>query len=174
MVRADYNRFRSSCPRFNLVVGCDLINGRPQYMRVVPGNLKEGCMDTMLDEFSIDGGTILVMDLGYFDRKLVSDIRAKGLDYLVSVKRNSKIYDEVRVGEGMFRWRDSAVGYGVSMISECEWVYRFENLNHRNDEHVDTLQAQEPGRRRDPKLDKAGNFIMVSSRKMEPGVLYRL
>ena len=174
MAKTGYNRFRLSCPQFNLVVGCDLVTGRPQYMKVVPGNLKEGCTVTMLDEFSIDEGTILVMDRGYFDRKLMSEIRAKGLDYLVAVKRNSKVYDKVQVGDSMFRWRDSAVRYGVSKISEGEWAYRFENLNHRNDELVDTLRAQELGRRRDLKLDKAGNFIMVSSREMDPSEIYSL
>lgn len=174
MAKTGYNRFRLSCPQFNLVVGCDLVTGRPQYMKVVPGNLKEGCTVTMLDEFGIDEGTILVMDRGYFDRKLMSEIRAKGLDYLVAVKRNSKVYDKVQVGDSMFRWRDSAVRYGVSKISEGEWAYRFENLNHRNDELVDTLRAQELGRRRALKLDKAGNFIMVSSREMDPSEIYSL
>lgn len=174
MVRTGYNRFRLSCPQFNLVVSCGLASGRPQYMKVVPGNLKEGCMVTMLDEFDIDEGTILVMDRGYFDRKLMSEIRGKGLDYLVAVKRNSKVYDKVQVTDSMFRWRDSAVKFGVSRISDDEWAYRFENLNHRNDELVDTLRAQELGRRRDLKLDKAGNFIMVSSREMDPREAYSL
>ena len=174
MAKTGYNRFKLSCPQFNLVVGCDTVTGRPQYMKVVPGNLKEGCMVSMLDEFDIEEGTILVMDRGYFDKKLMSEIRDKGLDYLVAVKRNSKVYDNVQVGDNMFRWRDSAVRYGVSKISEVEWAYRFENLNHRNDELVDTLRAQEKGHRRDLKLDKAGNFIMVSSREMEPSEAYKL
>lgn len=175
MLKTGYNRFRLSCPQFNLLVGCGLASGRPQYMRVVPGNVKENSAISMLDEFEIEEGTLLVMDRGYFDRKLLKEIRDNGLDYLVAVKRNSKIYDRVSVSEdSIFRWRDSAVRYGASNVSEGEWAYRFENLNHRNDELVDTLKAQELGRKRDLKLDKAGNFVLVSSREMQPEEVYRI
>ena len=175
MLKTGYNRFRLSCPQFNLLVGCGLASGRPQYMRVVPGNVKEGCAISMLDEFEIEEGTLLVMDRGYFDRKLLKEIRDKGLDYLVAVRRNSKVYDRVSVSEDrIFRWRDSAVRYGSERISDDEWAYRFENLNHRNDELVDTLKAQELGRRRELRLDKAGNFVLVSSREMQPEEVYRI
>lgn len=175
MLKTGYNRFRLSYPQFNLLVGCGLASGRPQYMKVVPGNVKEGSAISMLDEFEIDEGTLLVMDRGYFDKKLLKEICAKDLDYLVAVKRNSKVYDKVQVFEDkVFRWRDSAVRYGCEKVSDTEWAYRFENLNHRNDELVDTLKAQELGRKRALKLDKAGNFVLVSSREMDPKEIYRI
>lgn len=174
MLKTGYNRFKLSCPQFNLLMCCGLASGRPRYMRVVPGNMKEGCAVTMVDEFDIEEGTLLVMDRGYHDKKLLSSIREEGLDYLVAVKRNSKLYSMTDTEEGIFRWRESAVRYGHSPVSDGEWAYRFENLDHRNDELVDTLRAQELGRKRDLKLDKAGNFVMVSSREMDPRDVYRL
>ena len=174
MLKTGYNRFRLSCPQFNLVMCCGLASGRPRYMRVVPGNMKEGCAVTMLDEFDIEEGTLLVMDRGYHDKKLLAAIRGEELDYLVAVKRNSKVYEKTDAEEGIFRWRDSAVRYGHSRVSDGEWAYRFENLDHRNDELVDALRAQELGHQRDLKLDKAGNFVMVSSREMDPRDVYRI
>lgn len=175
MLKTGYNRFRLSCPQFNLLVGCGLASGRPQYMRAVPGNVKEGSAISMLDEFRIDEGTLLVMDRGYFNRNLLKEIREKELDYLVAVKRDSKVYGMVQVSEGsIFRWRDSAVGFGSAKVSGDEWAYRFENLSHRNDELVDTLKARELGRKRDLKLDRAGNFVLVSSKEMDPKEVYRI
>ena len=174
MLKTGYNRFRLSCPQFNLVMCCGLASGRPRYMRIMPGNLKEGCAVTMLDEFGIGEGTLLVMDRGYHDRKLLAAIRDQDLDYLVAVKRNAKVYDMTDAEEGIFRWRDSAVRFGHAKVSDAEWAYRFENLDHRNDELVDALKAQELGRQRELKLDKAGNFVMVSSREMDPRDVYRI
>ena len=47
------------------------------------------------DEFDIEEGTLLVMDCGYHNKKLLKAIRDEGLDYLVAVKRNSKVYSEI-------------------------------------------------------------------------------
>ncbi len=174
MLKTGYNRFRLSCPQFNLLMCCGLASGRPRYMRVVPGNMKEGCAVTMLDEFDIEDGTLLVMDRGYHDRKLLEAIRDRDLHYLVAVRRNSKLYSRTDTDEGIFRWRDSAVRYGHSRVSDTEWAYRFENLDHRNDELVDSLKAREMGRDRDLELDKAGNFVMVCSEEMDPEEVYRL
>ena len=174
MLKAGYNRFRLSCPQFNLLVGCSLASGRPQYMRVVPGNVKEGSAVTMLDEFDIAEGTMLVMDRGYSDKKFLSAVREAGFDYLVAIKRNSNAYKVTNTDDGLFRWRDSAVKYGSTKLSDDEWAYRFENLDHRNDELVDALKAQELGRKRVPNTEKAGNFVMICSREMDPKEVYRL
>lgn len=174
LVKAGYNRFKLSCTQINIILGCGMTTGRPQYLKVVPGNVKEGSAVSMLDEFDIPKGTILVMDRGYQNQKLLKAIREKGLDYLVAVRRNSKLYDTTDTSEGIFRWRDSAVRYGHSRVSDTEWVYRFENLDQRNDEMVDTLKAMEDGRKRTIDEGKAGNFIMVSTRGMDPKEAYRM
>jgi len=174
MNKSGYNRFGLSCPQFNLLAVCGLASGRPQYMRVVPGNIKEGSAVSMLDEFDIPEGTVLVMDRGYHDRKLLDAIREKDLDYIVAVKRNSKVYDVTGTKDGIFRWRDSAVAYGRSRLGEEEWAYRFENLDSRNDELVDALKARERDPDRELKIDKAGNFVIIASMEADPKEIYRL
>ena len=173
MLKTGYNRFKLSCPQFNLLMGCGLSSGRPQYMKVLPGNVKEGSAVSMLDEFEIPEGTILVMDRGYSDKTFLSQIKDSDLEFIVAVKRNSNMYKETDTSEGMFRWRKSAVAYG-----HCEyeggWAYRFENLNHRNDELVDTLWAQEHGRKRQLNTDKAGNFVIFSSVELAAKDIYRI
>lgn len=174
MCKKGYNRFGLSCPQFNLLMGCRLDDGRPQYMRVLPGNGKEGSAVSMLDEFRVPEGTTLVMDRGYSDKKFLAEVRERGLEYVVAAKRNSKAYETTGTGEGMFRWRDSAVAYGHS---ECGlgWAYRFENLSSRNDELVDALEAMERKKRKAaPDLDKAGNFIIVSSKELDAEEVYRI
>lgn len=122
----------------------------------------------MLDEYKIDRGILLVMDRGYHDKKLLTAIRGRGLDYLVVIKRNTKIYDMTDAEESIFRWRDSAVRFRHAKISDGKWAYRFENLSHRNDELMDALKAEELGCHCNLNLDKAGNFVLISSREWIP------
>jgi transposase len=96
-----YNRFNLTYPQFNLLLVCGLASGRPQYMKVLPGNAKEGSAVCMLDEFSIPEGTLLVGDRGYNDKKFLKAVRERGLDYLVAVKRNSKAYELTDTKEGV-------------------------------------------------------------------------
>lgn len=173
LVKKGYNRFRLSCTQLNIVVGCGMESGRPQYLKAVPGNVKEGSAREMLDEFAFEEGTVLVMDRGYHDKKLLAEIRGRGLGYLVAVKRNSAMYREVEADQGMFVWRGSAVRYGVEKVGD-EWVYRFENLNQRNDEIVDGLMAVKSGKRRSFDDSKAGNFVMVSSVELDPETAYSM
>lgn len=130
---------------FNLLVGCSPFSGRPQYMKVLPGNVKEGSAVSMLDEFEIPEGTILVMDRGYYDKTLLSQIRDSNLEFIVAVRRNPDMYKVTGTSEGMFRWRRSAVAYGHCGYDDG-WVYRFENLNRRNDELVDDIWHRNTGR----------------------------
>jgi len=173
MNKKGYNRYGLSCPQFNLLMGCRLDDGRPQYMRVLPGNCKESSAVSMLDEFNVPEGTFLVMDRGYSDKKFLTEIKKKKLEYIVAVKRNSKTYDVTNTDEGMFRWRKSAVAFGHCKC-ELGWAYRFENLNHRNDELVDTLIAIENKKKRELDLDKAGNFIIISSKELKAEEVYRI
>lgn len=172
LVKSGYNRFRTTNTQVNLLLVCGLASGLPQYMRAVPGNGKEGSAISMLDEFDIPEGTVLVMDRGYCDHNFLSAVRKRGLDYVVAAKRSSKAYGEVQVDERrLFRWRKSAVACGHGPFRDG-WAYRFENLNNRNDELVDALRAKERGSDRTPDLDKAGNFMVLTSKQMGPEEVY--
>jgi len=168
-----YNRFRSSASQVNMVMTCGLAGGRPQYMNAVPGNVKEGSAVNMLDEFGLEEGTVLVMDRAYCIEGFLKEIRRKKLEYIVAARRDSRAYSEVSVGDGMFRWRDSAVRYGSSEFGEG-WAYRFENLSSRNDELVDSLKAEERGSDRVQDRARAGNLMVLSSKDMDPKDVYRI
>jgi transposase len=157
----------------NLVLTCGLAGGRPQYMNVLPGNVREGSAANMLDEFDLEEGTILVMDRAYCIAKFLKEITDRNLDYIVAARRSSRAYVEVKVGDGMFRWERSAVRYGRSAFGGG-WAYRFENLSQRNDELADSLRANENGKGRMPDIDKAGNFMILSSAEMDPKDVYRI
>lgn len=172
MARKGYNRFKLSCPQFNLLMCCGMKSGRPQYMKVLAGNTKEDTAVTMLDSFDIEPGTLLVMDRGYSNSKLLEKIGEKGLGYLVPVKRNSKLYAEDIPWEGMFRWNESAVRYSKSETADGAHAYRFLNLEHQNEELVDGLWAQEHGKDRGPNDAKAGCLILISSEDLRPEDAY--
>ena len=173
LLKRGYNRFRTSCEQLNLLLTCGLGTGRPQYMSVLPGNVKEGSAISMLDEFDIPMGTVLVMDRGYCSSGFLKEVKNEGLEFVVAAKRSSKAYDAVHVGEGMFRWRTSAVSYGHASFDGM-YAYRFENLNNRNDELVDSLKATENGRERSSDPSKAGNFMILSSLETDPRTIYSM
>jgi hypothetical protein len=173
LLKRGYNRFRSSHTQLNLLLTCGLDTGRPQYMAVLPGNAKEGSAVLMLDEFDISEGTVLIMDRGYCDKDFLGKVTEKKLEFVVAAKRNSKAYDRIKTGEGMFRWKRSAVSYGHGEFDGM-WAYRFENLTNRNDELVDALAAAERGSPRVPNTGKAGNFMILSSKEMEPKAVYSM
>jgi hypothetical protein len=168
-----YNRFRTAVPHVNLVLTCGLTEGRPQYMNVVPGNVKEGAAVNMLDEFGLEEGTVLVMDRAYCNSGFLSEVKKRKFEYIVAARRNSKAYNEVIVGGEMFKWRNSAIRYGKSVFGDG-YAYRFENLSQRNAELVDSLAAEEKGRGRGPDIEKAGNFMIFSSMDMDAKNVYRI
>jgi len=168
-----YNRFRATVPHVNLVLTCGLTRGRPQYMNIVPGNVREGAAVNMLDEFGLEEGTVLVMDRAYCNNEFLSEVKKRKFEYIVAAKRNSKAYNEVSVGSEMFKWRNSAIRYGKSVFNGG-YAYRFENLSQRNAELVDGLTAEEKGRGRGPDVEKAGNFMIFSSMDMDAKNVYRI
>ena len=175
LCKKGYNRFRLSTTHVNLVMVCGLESGMPQYMNVVPGNMKEGCAETMLEELDIDEGTILVLDRGYCGDPFLRKVRENGLEYVVAAKRNSRAYDIARTEkERIFRWERSVVSYGKAQTGDGQWAYRFENMTQRNDELLDLLIAVENGRKKELNVDKAGNFLILSSLDVEPRTIYRM
>ena len=94
----------------------------------------------------------------------------KGYDFPVALKCNSKEYSVTNADEGMFKWRDSVVGYGHARY-KTYFTYRFENLSHKNDELLDNINARKNG---DLGIDKAGNFIILCSKKLDAEQVYRI
>lgn len=174
IVKKGYNRFRLAASQFNLALICDAETGMPEAMRTVAGNIKEGSLCGMLEEFDIEKGTVLVMDRGYFSKKIMDGVVGNGNDFVIAARRNCKAYETVGTRwTGMFRWSDRAV-----MCSKGEWngftAYRFEDQSMKNDELWDALKAEEEKGIAPKCPDKAGHVMIVSSLDMDPETVYRM
>lgn len=170
MCKRGYSRFSLTCPQFNLLLACGLRTGRPAYMRVVPGNVKEGGAVSMLDEFCIPEGTVLVMDRGYWNRGFLDAVRGRGLDYAVPVRRNSRLYGLGFGPAGGFAWQGSAVVCGRAALGDGLWAYRFDNMAGRNAEAADSLAAGKGL----PDMSRAGSMVIESTLDAEPEEIYRM
>jgi len=173
LVKKGYNRFRSSCTQFNILLACGMKSGRPQFIKTLAGNIKENSFENVILEFSIASNTVLVMDRAYCSKDIMDKVTGLGMDFVVAAKRNSSAYGHVRTGEGMFVWNKCAVSYGHAEYDGM-YAYRFENLSCRNDELADALTASERSGKEVRNVDRAGNLILFSSREMEPKDAYRL
>jgi len=173
LVKKGYNPASSINTQFNILMACGMESGRPQYMKALAGNLREGSVNDMLDEFSIPEGTLLVMDTGYCSEKIMKAVIERKLEFIVAAKRESKAYDEITVGKDRFTWNGNTVFYGAGKFGKL-YAYRFENLSVRNEElAADEIVSNRTGRpMKDP--EKAGNLMLFSSRDMEPREVYRL
>jgi len=173
LVKKGYNPASSINTQFNILMACGMGSGRPQYMKALAGNLREGSVEDMLDEFSIPEGTILVMDTGYCSEKIMKAVTERNLGFVVATRRESKSYDKIKVGNDRFTWKGNTVFYGSGKFGNV-YAYRFENLSVRNEElATDEIVSKKTGKpMKDP--EKAGNLMLLSSEDMEPREVYRL
>jgi len=173
LVKKGYNPAASINTQFNILMACGVGTGRPQYIKAIAGNLREGSIEDMLDEFDIPEGTVLVMDAGHCSDRIMDAVTRRKLEFVVAAKRESKAYGEIKVGEDMFTWKRNAVFYGAGQVGG-RYAYRFENLSVRNSELADAaISSKRTGKpMREP--EKAGNLMLLSSLRMEPEEAYRL
>jgi hypothetical protein len=174
IVKKGYNRFRMTATQFNLALICDTERGMPEAMRTVAGNIREGSVKGMLEEFDIKEGTVLVMDRGYFSKDIMDAVTDNDNEFVIAARRNCTAYDTVSTEwTGMFRWSDRAV-----MASKGTWngfrAYRFEDQSLKNDELWDAMKARDE-KGIEPKCPaKAGHLILISSLDTDPEDIYRM
>lgn len=186
-IKKGYNRFRLSCGQFNVALICGLEDKMPQSLKTVAGNVKESCIIDILDEMDIGTDCILVMDRGYFSEEIMNDLHTKGYKFLIPVRRNSDLYDTVKIDVHKgFKFRGDSVLYGVGEGYGFN-AYRFENERQRNTELTELMWEDTPTDDKKPcyvpKDDltvlegdptKAGNMILVTNINEDPKKLYTM
>lgn len=174
IVKKGYNRFRLSCGQFNLAVICGLDDKLPQALRTEPGNVKEGCILDILGEMDIGCDSILVMDRGYLSQEIMDELHLAGYRFVIPVRRNSDLYDTVRVEAGQgFRFRGDAVLWGKSEGMGYN-AYRYENMEQRNAELAGMMWDHGSESMIDGDPSKAGNMILVTNLEEDPRTLYEM
>jgi len=165
MLKKGYNPQDVAYPQFRTVFVCSADTGRPVSMSAVPGNTKECTLSSTVREMDLSG-KVLVMDTGFFSEPLMDDLDSERIDYVVPARRNSLMYDKVKLGREEFVWNGRAIRYGRTEVGSRYW-YRFEDPIMRNDERVDSITA---GKRADD--GNAGNILICSSLFADPEKIY--
>lgn len=186
LIKKGYNRFRLSCGQFNIALICGLDDRLPQALKTVSGNVREGCITDILKEMGIGCDCVLVMDRGYFSGELMDLLHGSGYKFVIPVRRNSELYDTVRIVEPRgFVFRGDSVLYSTGDGFGFN-AYRFENQRQRNSELTELMWEESGGEDCSPcfiesgkySLDgdpsKAGNLILVTNLNEDPKRIYSM
>ncbi|MDR0523781.1 MAG: transposase [Candidatus Methanoplasma sp.] len=173
ILKRGYNRYGLARRQFNILLACGVPSGRPQYAKVLAGNVGERSIEDMLDEFDVPRGTTLVMDRGYCKEGVFGALRARGLDWIVPARRDSRAYGAASAGDGLFAWKGCAVRFGSAPWNGMR-AYRFENVSAMNDELVDRAECAERSGGEPLDDGRAGNMVLLSSLDLPPREVYAM
>jgi len=170
-------------PQVNIVLLASQDKHLPVSIRAVPGSVRD--VKTLASVLKETGtGRILIMDRGFFSEKGTETLRSEKIEYVVPVRRNSRYYGEVSVGEGFFMYGKDAVKYGKAAVrrggpdEDVFWLYRFEDTTARGEEENGNYSLVSEGRQTmgelEAKRPRMGNLILTSDIDDGPEEIYRL
>ena len=133
-------------PQVNLVFIFSLVNNFPIYYRITPGNIREvSSFKLSLKESGIEHG-VVITDKGFYSEANLRLLNEEELEYIIPLKRNSRLIDyaPIKSGDrkqmdGFFEYQERFIWYLVKKIgSDLVIVYLDEHL--RSVEEKDYLR----------------------------------
>ena len=172
LIKRGYNRFKLTCGQFNVVLVCSLESMLPIAMKTVAGNVREGSLKGMMEEFELGEDTIAVLDRGYNIDEIRELMDDSGKFFVIPVDRDSTLYRTIPVGEGAFVYKGSTIRFGHG-DGFGYTAYRYENMTLRNDELRATIDDA-GGIILGPLPENAGNLILVTNLNATAEDVYRI
>lgn len=172
LIKRGYNRFKLTCGQFNIVLVCSLESMLPIAMKTVAGNVREGSLKGMMEEFELGEDTIAVLDRGYNIDEIRELMDDSGKFFVIPVDRDSTLYRTISAGEGAFVYKGSTIRFGHG-DGFGYTAYRYENMSLRNDELRATIDDA-GGIILGPLPENAGNLILVTNLNATAEDVYRI
>ena len=179
LAEAGYNKEGISLPQINLAL-LQSTEGLPAMIRAIPGSVKDvATLYSTVEEIraSFDSELILILDRGFFSRKVMDFLLEKDFSFVIPARRNSRLYEvEIDLDEHFFyRRRLIKAGKGKSKGKSKDknfYLYLFEDVTLRAEEEVNLYKMLDEGRigRRDlnRRLERAGKILIVSDLDAKP------
>jgi len=121
-----YNKDRCRLPQLNMALFCNVADGMPSMIRVLPGSVRDiKSLYTTLEEIGLEG-KILILDRGFFSEGLATHLGEKKIGYLLPAKRNSKLYQEEIPLKAHFKYHDRLILAGHKELEHYH-LYLFED-----------------------------------------------
>ena len=173
LAEAGYNKEGISLPQINLAQSTE---GLPAMIRAMPGSVKDvATLYSTVKEIraSFDSELILILDRGFFSRKVMDFLLEKDFSFVIPARRNSRLYEvEIDLDEHFFyRKRLIKAGKGKSKDKNF-YLYLFEDVRLRAEEEVNLYKMFDEGRISKEglkrKLERAGKILIVSDLDAKP------
>lgn len=171
-----YNPEHEDTPQINISLVVAQDTGVPVMIRCLPGSVRD--MHTVCASVKEMNRTnvTLIMDRGFYSRKNMGILDGSGLSFVFPVKRNSLLYDNVRINEyDTFEYHGRLIRYGKCRYDH-HWAYRFKDESMRLGEERAAFERYRAGEITKEKLqekqERMGQMIMVSNIDLEPEELF--
>jgi len=173
-----YNPDHDDCPQINVAMVVTKDSGIPVMMRPLPGSVRDvRTVCATIKEMDRDDIT-LIMDRGFCANYNMDVLDASGLKFLIPVKRNNGLYDNVSVGEyDFFEYHERLIRYGKTQ-HEGRWLYRFKDESMATGEERAVFMKYKAGKILIEDVEKKkltmGQMIIVSNVDADPEEIYTM
>jgi len=171
------NKDHMHLPQVNLALLCSPEQGLPTMIRALPGSVRDvATIYASMKEVGIEG-KVLILDRGFFGEEVLRFLEHRSLSYVLPARRNSKLYEQVLVGEEEFLYHDRLIHFGKAYDGH-RWLYRFEDTQMRVDEERNLAKMVKQGAmskaEKAGKMDRVGHILIVSDLDRGPEAVFQL
>ena len=131
-----YNNKGMYLPQVNLIFIFSLLNNFPIYYRITPGNIREiSSFKLSMKESGIEHG-VVIGDKGFYSDENIRLLKEEGLEYIIPLRRNSRLidYTPIKSGnkknmDGYFEYQKRYIWYALKKIdNDLIIIYLDEHL----------------------------------------------
>lgn len=159
LLERGYNKEHFYLPQINLLLGFSREKKVPSFLRVLPGSIRD--VSTVVNTIKLFNikNAVLITDRGFYSSPNVRLLTSRGIDYIIPLKRNSKLIPEVSEEfDGVFLYKSRPIKYWVRQIDNRK-LYTFEDNSLRGEEEGTFLRLiTEDKRKKDEFLMKKISF----------------
>ena len=177
MAEKGQNRGHVHLPQINLALLCSAEHGLPMMVRALPGSVRDvATIYASLEEVGLEN-KVLILDRGFWGEGVLQFLEHRFLSFVMPARRNSDLYDRVRVGEDEFLYHDRLIHCGKASDGG-RWLYRFEDTQMRVDEERNLAKLVNEGKltreEKVQKKDRMGHILIVSDLDRPPEAVFLL
>lgn len=145
MAEKGYNNERKYCDQLGVVIAFSLEDMLPSGVEVYWGSMKDiTTIKDFLDRFR-KRNIGFILDRGFWSEELVDDFRREGINYVIPLRKNSRLMDLRYVRwRKPFTYRQRTVRWGRKK-TELGYVYFFYDPQLRGEEETALLRRVEQG-----------------------------
>jgi len=167
LLERGYNKDHLSLPQINILLGFSSQKRVPSFIRVLPGSIRDvNSLITTIRLFGIKEA-VLIMDRGFYSSKNIDLMSKSNLDYILPLKRNSKLIQRVSERfDGLFIYHKRPIKFWVT-VWRGRRIYIYEDILHKSEEEKDFLQLISEGKRGQKEFhkrkEKFGKIYLLST-----------